>query len=281
MARPLRIEFPGAVYHITARGNARQKIYLDDADREAFLDILAQVVERFHWICHAYCLMDNHYHLLVETPEPTLSRGMRQLNGVYTQRFNRRHGRCGHLFGGRFKAILVEREAYLLELCRYVVLNPVRAGLARAAKDWRWSSYRATAGLAEAPPFLTTDWILAQFSGRRSEAQRRYRRFVAEGRGASPWRELKGQIYLGSEEFIEKLPQPAETVEEVPRIQRQGVRPSLDRIFAGALVDEAIVAAYREHGYTMKAIADYLGVHYATVSRRLRKHELLLLDRKT
>jgi len=161
MARPLRIEFPGAVYHITSRGNALQDIYVDDADREAFLDVLTRVVERFHWLCHAYCLMGNHYHLLVETLEPTLSRGMRQLNGVYTQRFNRRHGRAGHLFGGRFKAILVEREAYLLELCRYVVLNPVRAGLVRAAKDWPWSSYRATAGLAEAPPFLTVDWILA------------------------------------------------------------------------------------------------------------------------
>jgi len=279
MARPLRIEFPGAVYHITSRGNARQEIYLDDADRRAFLEVLAQVVERFHWICHAYCLMGNHYHLLVETPEPTLSRGMRQLNGVYTQRFNQRHGRVGHLFGGRFKAILVEREAYLLELCRYVVLNPVRAGLVRAAKDWPWSSYRATAGLAEAPPLLTVDWILAQFSERRSKAQRRYRRFVAEGKGISPWEELKGQIYLGSEEFIARLPKPTEMVEEIPRIQREGVRPLLERIFAEAPVDEAIAVAYREHGYTMKAIADYLGVHYATVSRRLRRREML--DRKT
>jgi putative transposase len=276
MARPLRIEFPGAVYHVTSRGNALENIYVDDTDREAFLDVLAQVVERFHWLCHAYCLMSNHYHLLVETVEPTLSRGMRQLNGVYTQGFNRRHQRVGHLFQGRFKAILVEREAYLLELCRYVVLNPVRAKLVRAAKDWRWSSYRATAGLAEAPSFLTTDWLLGQLSERRSEAQRRYRRFVAVGKGASPWEELKGQIYLGSDAFIERLPKPEETVEEIPRIQREGVRPSLDRLFAEAAIDEAIVTAYREHGYTMKAIADYLGVHYATVSRRLRKQELLL-----
>jgi putative transposase len=276
MARPLRIEFPGAVYHVTSRGNALENIYVDDTDREAFLDVLAQVVERFHWLCHAYCLMSNHYHLLVETVEPTLSRGMRQLNGVYTQGFNRRHQRVGHLFQGRFKAILVEREAYLLELCRYVVLNPVRAKLVRAAKDWRWSSYRATAGLAEAPSFLTTDWLLGQFSEKRPEAQRRYRRFVAAGKGASPWEELKGQIYLGSDAFIERLPKPEETVEEIPRIQREGVRPSLDRLFAEAAIDEAIVTAYREHGYTMKAIADYLGVHYATVSRRLRKQELLL-----
>lgn len=275
MARPLRIEFPGAVYHVTSRGNALQEIYLDEADRGAFLEVLAEVVERFDWLCHAYCLMSNHYHLLVETVEPSLSRGMRQLNGVYTQRFNRRHGRVGHLFQGRFKAILVEKEAYLLELCRYIVLNPVRAKLVRSANDWRWSSYRATAGLAEPPRFLTTDWVLGQFSEKRDEAQRRYRRFVSAGRGVSLWHELKGQIYLGSEAFIEQLPKPGGRLEEIPRFQRQGVRPPLEKLFAEAPLGEAIATAYREHGYTMKAIADYLGVHYATVSRRLRRAEML------
>jgi putative transposase len=121
MTRPLRIEFPGAIYHVTSRGNARRKIFLDDADRDAFLSTLAWVVERFGWICHAYCLMGNHFHLLLETPTPNLSCGMRQLNGVYTQGFNRCHRRAGHLFQGRFKAILVERDSYLLELARYVV----------------------------------------------------------------------------------------------------------------------------------------------------------------
>ena len=128
MARPLRLEFPGAVYHVTSRGNARAAIFLDDEDRPIFLGVLGAVVARFGWLCHAYCLMDNHYHLLLETPDPNLSRGMRQLNGVYTQRFNRRHGRVGHVLQGRFKAILVDRDGYLLELARYLVLNPVRAG---------------------------------------------------------------------------------------------------------------------------------------------------------
>ena len=128
MARPLRIEFPGAIYHVTARGNARNAIVLDDEDRELFLVCLGEVILLFGWVCHAYCLMDNHYHLLIETPEGNVSRGMRQLNGVFTQRFNRRHGQVGHLFQGRFKAIVVDRESYLLELCRYVVLNPIRAG---------------------------------------------------------------------------------------------------------------------------------------------------------
>src|SRR4030042_5793823 len=129
MARPLRIEFPGAVYHVTSRGNARQTIFIDDEDRGGFLDLLSIVVERFNWICHAYCLMGNHYHLLIETPDGNLSKGMRELNGIYTQHFNRRHGRVGHVFQGRFKAILVEKDSYLLELCRYIVLNPVRAGI--------------------------------------------------------------------------------------------------------------------------------------------------------
>jgi len=131
MARPLGIEFEGALCHVTLRGNARQSIFLKDSDRSDFLDTLAGVVERYRWICHAYYLM-------VETPEANLSRGMRQLNGVYTQISNRRHGRVGHLFQGRFKAVLVEKESYLLELARYVVLNPVRAGLVSHPGDWRW-----------------------------------------------------------------------------------------------------------------------------------------------
>ncbi|MDA1101451.1 MAG: transposase, partial [Proteobacteria bacterium] len=181
MARPLRIEYPGAVYHVTARGNAQAAIYLDDADRRSFLDTLALAIERHAWLCHGYCLMDNHYHLLIETPTANLGRGMRHINGVYTQAFNRRHGRVGHLFQGRYKAILVEREAYLLELARYVVLNPVRAKLAgiKAASDWPWSSHRAVAGEAAAPDWLTVAWLRRQFGG--DDATKAYRRFVADG----------------------------------------------------------------------------------------------------
>ncbi|MBM4341551.1 MAG: hypothetical protein FJ110_18655 [Deltaproteobacteria bacterium] len=129
MSRPLRIEFPGAVYHVTSRGNARQAIFIDDEDRGGFLDVLSMVVERFNWVCHSYCLMENHYHLLIETPDGNLSKGMRELNGVYTQGFNQRYKRVGHLFQGRYKAIMVEKDHHLLSLCRYVVLNPERAGL--------------------------------------------------------------------------------------------------------------------------------------------------------
>jgi REP element-mobilizing transposase RayT/plasmid stabilization system protein ParE len=276
MARPLRLEFPGALYHLTSRGDGREDVFLTAADREAFLQVLTQVVERFAWLCHAYCLMDNHYHLLVETPQANLSRGMRQLNGVYTQAFNRAHGRVGHVFQGRFKSILVEKESHLLELARYIVQNPVRARSVRRAVDWPWSSYRATAGLEAAPSFLTVDWILGQFGRNRRTAQEAYREFVAEGRGASPWDALVGQVFLGSERFVRRLQAKAGPLSEVPRRQRT-TRPPLATIFARGPVEKGIVKAYREHSYTLKEIADYHGVHYATVSRRLRRAEEQLL----
>ena len=151
MARQLRLEYPGALYHLTARGNEQQPIFHDDVDRQQFLQLFGYEILQQRWRCYAYCLMGNHYHLLIETPGPNLSRGMRRLNGSYTQRFNWRHQRVGHLLQGRFKSLVVERETYLLELCRYVVLNPVRAGMVATPADWPWSSYGATAGLRTPP----------------------------------------------------------------------------------------------------------------------------------
>jgi REP element-mobilizing transposase RayT len=206
VSRPLRIEFAGAFWHVTARGNEKRDVFRDDADREAFLAILGRTVGLFRWTLHAYVLMKNHFHLLVETPEPTLSKGMRQLNGVYTQTFNRRHRRSGHLFQGRFKSVLVHRETHFLELARYVVLNPVRAGAARSARAWPWSSYRATAGLASAPAWLETDATLRRFGAKRGAAEEAYRRFVADGRnsGYEPWAQVSGQVCLGPDEFLEE-----------------------------------------------------------------------------
>lgn len=274
MARPLRLEYPGAVYHVTSRGNARQDIVLDDRDRTLFLDRLAHVIDRFGWRCHAYCLMDNHYHLMVETPQPNLSRGMRQLNGTYTQAFNRRHRRVGHLFQGRFTAILVEKEAHLLELCRYVVLNPVRARLVTYPRLWAWSSYRATAGARPRPTWLTTDWILGQFGRMQRDAQRRYRVFVAEGRDRPrPWEQLRGQIYLGSEAFIAQH-QPDRALRGIPRRQTQAIRPTLHALFQRRGREaHRIAVAYRRYGYRLREIAEHLGVHEVTVSRRLKQAE--------
>jgi putative transposase len=227
MARPLRLEFSGAVYHVTSRGNARQHIVDDDRDRSQWLSLLAHVIDRYGWLCHACCLMDNHYHLLVETPQPNLSLGMRQLNGRYTQAYNRRHHRVGHLFQGRFTAILIEKDAHLLELCRYVVLNPVRAKVVSHLRQWAWSSYRATVGEMQAPSWLSPDWILGQFGQRVGPAQEKYRAFVAEGRNARwPWEQLTGQIYLGSANFVAQH-QPNRIIRGIPRRQTQAHRPSL------------------------------------------------------
>ena len=160
MTRPLRIELAGGLYHVTSRGDRRENIYDGDRDRIEWINILGRVCARFNWRCHAYCLMDNHYHFIVETAEGNLSKGMRQLNGVYTQYFNRQYNRVGHVFQGRFKAILVERDSYLMELSRYVVLNPVRAGMVNQAEDWGWSSHLAIQAKAKKPLWLETDWIL-------------------------------------------------------------------------------------------------------------------------
>ncbi|MEO8341649.1 MAG: transposase [Nitrospirota bacterium] len=274
MARPLRIEFSGAVYHVTSRGNARQDIVVDDRDRVQFFAVLVHVVDRFGWLCHAYCLMDNHYHLLIETPNPNLSLGMRQLNGRYTQMYNRRHERVGHLFQGRFTAILVEKEAHLLELCRYVVLNPVRAKMVAHPRQWGWSSYRATVGDTKAPAWLTTDWVLGQFGQREGVAQKQYRAFVAEGHGGGrPWDQVTGQIYLGGEDFVARH-QPGRTIREIPRHQTQAARPSLVVLFQQQRPQsQTIHEAYRQYGYRLAEIATHLGVHYATVSRRLKAAE--------
>jgi len=279
MARPLRLEYPGAVYHVTARGNAGQEIFLDDEDREAFLATLSFVVARFHWIVHAYCLMTNHYHLLVETPEANLSRGMRQLNGVTTQAFNRRHDRTGHVLEGRFKAILVEKESHLLDLARYVVRNPVRAKAVLHPRLWKWSSYRATSREARVPDFLTTDWILAQFRSKRELPQRGYRRFVAEGKGLAVWDDLRGGVLLGSDAFVKKLSRLLHgkaKMKEIPEAQRRATRPSLERLFQGktkdkAKRDRAIHEAVVRHGYTQSAIASHLRLHYSTVSRIVKQ----------
>jgi putative transposase len=283
MARPLRIEFPGAVYHITSRGNAKQVIFLGNEDRSKFIRVLSTVIERFHWFCHAYCLMDNHYHLIVETPEGNLSQGMRQLNGVYTQVFNQRHQRIGHLFQGRYKAIIVEKDSHLLSLCRYVVLNPVRAGMVRKPEEWAWSSYRATIGAAKRPLFLKVEWLLSQFDMKRDESVKKYKRFVIKGENeGSPWETLKGQIFLGTEGFIERLGGELDKkggAKEIPKIQRYAGRPSLEELLKEESVehkkvkDETIYMAYTQYGYRMKEIAEYLGVHYATVSRAVMRVE--------
>ncbi len=278
MARPLRIEYAGALYHVTSRGNAQEAIYRDDKDRRDYYSVVFEVCERFNWVIHAYCLMDNHYHLLVETPEGNLSKGMRHLNGVYTQRFNQNHTRVGHVFQGRYKAILVQKDSYLLELARYIVLNPVRARMVRSAKDWPWSSYRATTGQTGPPGWLHTDWILSAFAKQKKTAVTRYKAFVAEGKNhPSPWEELKNQIFLGTEKFVEDMQRKISsetTLSEIPATQKRKPPKQLS-FYKQNYPDRntAIALAYQSGGYSMEEIGIFFGLHYSWVSRVIRDFE--------
>lgn len=223
--------------------------------------------------------MDNHYHLLIETIDPTLSRGMRQVNGVYTQSFNRRHNRMGHVFQGRYKAILVQKETHLLELCRYVVLNPVRAKMAEKPGDWKWSSYYSTAFEGIKPDWLITDWILGQFAQNKKNARESYRKFVASGilEKTSPWGMLKGQMFLGSKNFILAIKEENEGIKEIPKVQRYPTRIRLKELFQDIKNkphrNEKVWVAYAQYGYTMKEIADCLSIHYTTVSKIINQRK--------
>ena len=277
MARPLRLEFAGALYHVTSRGDRREDIFLCDDDRREWLEVLGTVCSRFNWVVHAYCQMTNHYHLLLETVDGNLSRGMRQLNGVYTQRFNRRHGLVGHLFQGRYKAILVQKEAYLLELARYVVLNPLRANMVETLEDWPWNSYPLVTGQEAPPSWLDTDWLLSQFGSQRSEAIKSYRQFVMAGKGLpSPLENTRHQLLLGDDAFAERHRQAkdSEALREVSKAQRRSLALSLEEYRErNRNQGEAMAQAYLSGAYTMAEIGQFFGVHYMTVSRAVRKFE--------
>ena len=246
MARPLRLEFPGAIHHVTTRGNAQRNIVRDDEDRRRFVRLLSYVVTEKEWILHAWVLMDNHYHLLVETPDICLVDGMHWFNQQLTETFNERHDCVGHIFQGRYKAVVVERETHLLELVRYIVLNPVRACMVRSAGDFAWSNYRETAGLRRPSDWLEIDWTLTQFgTGDRRAAQEEYRRFVADPVAASykPWEKLNGRICLGSEAFrkrIQAMIDAEPRSSEHPRIQ---LRPALDLDDVAQAVSQAFGVA--------------------------------------
>jgi putative transposase len=279
MSRPLRIEYAGAVYHVTSRGNEKKPVFKDDHDRASFLNTLQHVNQRYNWICHAYCLMTNHYHLLIETPDGNLSLGMRQLNGVYTQLFNKHHGRSGHLFQGRFKGILIQKDSHVLEVCRYVVLNPVRAKMVETPEEYSWSSYLATAGRAKPHACLTTDWVLGQFSGKRGKAESEYRRFVTLGIGEKIWHQVRGQTLLGEDAFVDRLVdhlRKHKDIPEIPRSQRYADRPALEKLFVGDVSTDvrkrrvAVKKAVERYGYSLRQIAAHLGIHDSSVSRILK-----------
>lgn len=275
MLRPLRLEFPDALYHLTSRGDRREDIYEDDTDRRAYLEVLSSVIEQFNWTCYAYCLMSNHYHLLVQTPDANLSKGMRQLNGVYTQAYNRRHNKTGHLFQGRYKSILVDEDSYLLELSRYIVLNPVKAGMVKRVDQWKWSSYLVMVDEAPVPEWLKRDYLLSQFSLQRKTAIRKYRAFVQDGlKRGSIWSQLKNQIYLGDQEFIDRVQQNIGEKEndlQIPKIQKRPVANSLQEYErTSSSRDEAIVKAYASGAYSYQELGEYFGLHFTRIGKIVR-----------
>jgi putative transposase len=288
MARPLRIEFPGAIYHVTSRGDRREAIYGDDDDRLAHLEVIDQAMDRFDAQVLAYCLMSNHYHLVLHTRQGNLSRLMRHVNGVYTQRYNHRHGLVGHLLQGRFKSILIDRDAYLLALCRYVERNPVAAGMVKSADEWLWSSYRAHVGQGATPTWLDSDGLHGYLLGRdvgsaqdRCLATRRYAALVAESRpcDATFWNDaLHGQVFLGDEHFAERMRQLAQpqrvTAREVPKLQRhrQGAWADCLAQCEGDR-NRALHLAYRDNGITMTQLASHTGLSVSHVSRLIASAE--------
>ncbi len=237
MARPLRIEFPGAFYHVISRGNAGEPIYSARRDRKKFLNYLGTSVSRFGIRIHTYCLMANHYHLLVETPEPNLSRAIQWLNVSYATYFNKKRGRQGHLFQGRFKSILVDADAYLKQVSRYVHLNPVRAKLVDTVVDHEWSSYPAFIGKTKAPEWLCVDWLLDQFGDDFKIAQHNYRQYV-EGVDSemlrNPSKKVVSGAILGDDKFVVWVKKNHVTNRsdhpELPQLKELKPRCSLDRI---------------------------------------------------
>lgn len=234
MARPLRLEHPGALWHVTSRGNNRADIFFDDDDRNFFLDLVGEAVVRFHWLLHEYTLMTNHYHLVIETPETTLSRGMKWVNQRYAQRINRKYKRSGHLFQGRFGSQLVEKESHMLEVLRYTVLNPVRAGMVERPEDYRWSSYRAKIGHAPVPEWLTTT-TLGEFGKDEVSQREAYRKFVEAGAGLtrSPFDDMVAQLFVGTRTWIERMQALIDTKPrstEHPAAQRYAGRPDVTQV---------------------------------------------------
>jgi putative transposase len=283
MARPLRLEYPGALWWVTGRG-AEKRVFQDDEDRRLFLGVLENVVSMFRWRLYSYVLMEDGFHLVVETPEANLSRGMRQLNGIYTQAFNRRHDRQGPLLQGRFKSVVVEREEHFLELIRWMFYEPMRQGMSKSAADWSWSSYRETTLQRRTPEWLDVDGVLSEFDRRNQKrAAEKFRKFITEGKKADydPRKQIKGQIFLGSDKFRQAVEKEAARARRGTRTSRPSLRSIVSetaRAFEttpreishsrGGEARTAVAYLGRLEGtLTLREIGDFLKIDDSAVSR--------------
>ena len=308
MGRPVRIEYPGALYHITSRGNEKKEIFLTDEDRAKFLNILRDYHERYGILVHAYVLLDNHYHLILETPRGNLLKVMHGLNGSYTGYFNRKYRRVGHLLQGRYRAILVDKDEYLLPLSRYVHLNPVRAGIVESPEKYPWSSYGGYIGKAKKEDWVEYTWVLSQFDRGLERAEKKYKGYVAEGVlgvAESPLKALFAQVVLGGENFKDRIMGVLKgkklgaeivarrklirspTLEEIVRgvseafgVKKEGILLGGKRLNPGRNV--ALYLAQRYTGLGNEEIGRVFGgLHYSAVSKAAaRVREAMATDRE-
>jgi REP element-mobilizing transposase RayT len=243
MSRPLRIEYDGALYHITARGNEKNPIYRGERDYQKFLQILSDLPRRYGVIIHAYVLMENHYHFLIETPKANIAKAIHYLNTTYTGYFNMKYKRAGHLFQGRYRGLLIEKESYLHSVSRYIHLNPVQAGLVKKPEEYKWSSYPEYIGRTKGGGLITCDWILGQFSGDRSVARRLYRRFVDEGVASkvSPFGSLKAGLILGDDNFIQDITKRL-------NLKKHREIPESKRLLRGVSLEDVMKAVTKRFG---------------------------------
>lgn len=273
MARPLRLHIPQAFYHVISRGNARQIIFVAAPDYERFLERLRTTSSRFGVRCHAYCLMPNHFHLILQPDAHPLSRMMQQLNSAYGQSFNRRHQRVGHVLQGRPKVFLVDRDEYFLQVLRYIMLNPVKAGLVDEPGAWRWSSYRAMAGLSKVPSFLAVADVWRMFADGDDDAQHRFAEFVDAGRGQVALPEAGNSWSEAFRAEVAAALEPYRDVCAFSRRERYAVRPNLCDLLAQCHDRESrytsMAEAYWRYGYTLREIGSVLGCHESTVLRQI------------
>jgi putative transposase len=289
MSRQVRIEFPGAFYHITSRGNQKQDIFLSDDDRYFFLNCLSGAYVKFGSLIHAYCLMDNHYHLFMETPGGNLSRVLHLINTTYAVYFNKRRERCGHPFQGRFKAILVQADRYARELVPYIHLNPVRAGITDHPEKFPWSNYLEYLGLMDSRPWTRTSLVLSCFGSQKDEARRRYAEYVLRRRSQEevhPLDPAKSTGILGQPDFVEcmrksfRAADSSSSEREIPQLRKPKVKPDLGKITASAEVvlgaknrltkRIAIFVSHKNTDYTLRELGDYYHMSISAISEACR-----------
>ncbi|MCU7834175.1 MAG: transposase [gamma proteobacterium symbiont of Taylorina sp.] len=275
MARPVRIEFSGAYYYISSKGIEGEPIFNSTKDRQEFITILEEVINRMHWEVYAYNLLSDSYQLFIKTSKANLSKGMRQLNGIYTQRYNARYNRTGNIFHGRFKAVLVEAEHSFEAVIQHVLSMPIQMQIVQNMKKWKWSSYRASIGMVDKPDWLKTTEVLSCFSKQKKRSQKILLKKINQyDKDFNLMKNIQGQILLGSNKFVHKWKKQlasGKVMDKARKRRTKKVKPLTSFSTQCNNTQKAIVKAYGTGNYTLKQIGDHFGVHYSTVSRTVKR----------